>query len=231
MSTDAAFFCFASSIALHSECHVAGSHRRLCIAAGYRQYRPVSRLEARCGDASVLFWNSKKTVEQSHVEETRAASPPSILSRCDYQSRVVAWSSRFTLFPTASSAKQLKRIVVPACSRCLWRWFVHWFHPAMKRTGKHAPVEKIKQARAAIERASDAELRSAYWNSESLEEVIAIGSIAAARVLGQQMFDVQLRGAWALATGKIAEMQTGEGKTLAAVPAVLWYARSGRACM
>jgi hypothetical protein len=68
----------------------------LLLAAG--SITPISRFEARCGDASVIVWNSKKTVEQSHVEETRAASPPSILSRGDYQSRVVAWSSRFTLF-------------------------------------------------------------------------------------------------------------------------------------
>jgi preprotein translocase subunit SecA len=39
------------------------------------------------------------------------------------------------------------------------------------------------------------------------------------------MFDVQLQGALALASGKIAEMQTGEGKTLAAVPAIAWYAK------
>jgi hypothetical protein len=59
---------------------------------------PVSRLEASCGDASVI-WNSKKTVEQSRIDESRRpTSPPSILSRCDYQSHVVAWSSRFTLF-------------------------------------------------------------------------------------------------------------------------------------
>jgi hypothetical protein len=69
----------------------------LLLAAG--SFVPVSRLEARYGDATVIIWNSKKTVEQSHVDETRrAASPPSIFSCCDYQSRVVAWSSRFTLF-------------------------------------------------------------------------------------------------------------------------------------
>ena len=51
--------------------------------------------------------------------------------------------------------------------------------------------------------------------------------MVAARVLGLHMFDVQLQGALALAGGRIAEMQTGEGKTLAAVPAVVWYARSG----
>src|SRR5215471_1993313 len=39
------------------------------------------------------------------------------------------------------------------------------------------------------------------------------------------MFDVQLRGVLALTRGSIAEMQTGEGKTLTAVPAVAWYAK------
>src|SRR5262245_13812641 len=41
------------------------------------------------------------------------------------------------------------------------------------------------------------------------------------------MFDVQLQGAVVMANGKIAEMQTGEGKTVAAVPAVTWHAKQG----
>jgi preprotein translocase subunit SecA len=102
---------------------------------------------------------------------------------------------------------------------------VDWFDAVSKRSEKAAPLEKVKQAREALERASDSELRLAYQNAESAEEVVAIGAVAAARILGQQMFDVQLRGALVLASGKIAEMQTGEGKTLAAAPAVLWYAR------
>src|SRR5262249_47503313 len=47
-------------------------------------------------------------------------------------------------------------------------------------------------------------------------------------VLGVDMFDVQISGALSLAQGRIAEMQTGEGKTLAAVPAAVWYARNHR---
>jgi preprotein translocase subunit SecA len=39
---------------------------------------------------------------------------------------------------------------------------------------------------------------------------------------------VQLEGSLALASGRIVEMQTGEGKTLAAVPAIAWHARTGR---
>src|SRR5439155_6897511 len=55
----------------------------------------------------------------------------------------------------------------------------------------------------------------------------ALTATVAARVLGQEMYDVQLRGALTLARGSIAEMQTGEGKTLAAVPAISWFAREG----
>jgi preprotein translocase subunit SecA len=59
-------------------------------------------------------------------------------------------------------------------------------------------------------------------------ETFALAAVIAARVLGLQMFDVQILGALAMHRGQIAEMQTGEGKTLAAVPAAIWYARQGR---
>lgn len=72
--------------------------------------------------------------------------------------------------------------------------------------------------------AGDESLREAGKRPNDMVETIAVTAIIAARVLGLVMFDVQLQGAIALADGKIAEMQTGEGKTLAAVPAVVWYA-------
>ena len=49
---------------------------------------------------------------------------------------------------------------------------------------------------------------------------MALAAEMAERVLGMRLFDVQILGALVMADGKIAEMQTGEGKTLAAVPAV-----------
>jgi preprotein translocase subunit SecA len=52
--------------------------------------------------------------------------------------------------------------------------------------------------------------------------------VAAERLLGLELFDVQLQGALALADGRIAEMQTGEGKTLAAAPAIAWLAKAGK---
>src|SRR5215510_12793805 len=45
-------------------------------------------------------------------------------------------------------------------------------------------------------------------------------------MLGLHMHDEQLQASLALADGHIVEMQTGEGKTLAAVPAVVWQART-----
>ncbi|HEY3743420.1 MAG TPA: hypothetical protein VGL53_26420 [Bryobacteraceae bacterium] len=60
-----------------------------------------------------------------------------------------------------------------------------------------------------------------------LIHTIAASAAAAERILGLTMHDVQLVGALALTDGKIVEMQTGEGKTLAAVPAAAWFARQG----
>lgn len=48
------------------------------------------------------------------------------------------------------------------------------------------------------------------------------------RNLGLRHYPVQLQGAWALLDGKFAEMQTGEGKTLTALPAAVTAALSGR---
>jgi preprotein translocase subunit SecA len=59
---------------------------------------------------------------------------------------------------------------------------------------------------------------------DGVVEIFAVAAVIAERVLGLHMFDAQILGALALQRGQIAEMQTGEGKTLAAVPAVIWYA-------
>jgi preprotein translocase subunit SecA len=74
-------------------------------------------------------------------------------------------------------------------------------------------------------RLDDAALKTAARAADTAEKAIAATAVIAARVLGLQMFDEQLAGALALTEGAIVEMQTGEGKTLAAVPAVAWLAR------
>lgn len=52
---------------------------------------------------------------------------------------------------------------------------------------------------------------------------------AAQRTLGQRHFDVQLVGGWAMLNGRVAEMQTGEGKTLTATLTAAAAALAGRA--
>src|SRR5215472_16701908 len=75
-------------------------------------------------------------------------------------------------------------------------------------------------------RAMTDEFRQRYADGESLDELLpeAFAAVreAAKRTLGQRAFDVQLMGAAALHKGNIAEMRTGEGKTLTGVfPAYL----------
>jgi preprotein translocase subunit SecA len=89
-------------------------------------------------------------------------------------------------------------------------------------------VPSINNRRAQLRALSDAELKAVDWRAMILPDVFALCALVAERVIGLKMFDVQFEGALALARGKIAEMQTGEGKTLAAVPAVVWYAKEGQ---
>ena len=104
----------------------------------------------------------------------------------------------------------------------LWR---RWFHgPA----AVESQIPLINRRRAELARLNDHELRLAFRSASGVSEVIAVTAVVAARVLHLDMFDVQIQGALALASGKIAEMQTGEGKTLAAVPAIVWYAKAGQ---
>ena len=75
-------------------------------------------------------------------------------------------------------------------------------------------------------RAMTDEFRQRYADGESLDELLpeAFATVreAARRTLGQRHFDVQLMGGAALHLGNIAEMRTGEGKTLTSVlPAYL----------
>ncbi len=67
------------------------------------------------------------------------------------------------------------------------------------------------------------ELRERYSNGESLDDLLpeAFAAVreAAKRTLGMRHFDVQIMGGAALHLGNIAEMKTGEGKTLVATTA------------
>ena len=81
-------------------------------------------------------------------------------------------------------------------------------------------------------KAKTEEFKSRYEAGESLDDLLpeafAVCREASWRVLGMRHFDVQLIGGKVLHDGKIAEMKTGEGKTLTATLAVYLNAISGR---
>ncbi|MGH9663298.1 MAG: DEAD/DEAH box helicase, partial [Bryobacteraceae bacterium] len=107
-------------------------------------------------------------------------------------------------------------------------WIHRFLHTLFRRPdAAAAQLTKINRRRAEAAKLDDKDLRSAAEQADELHEIIAVAAAVAARVLGLEMFDVQLRGSLGLAEGKIVEMQTGEGKTLAAVPAVVRYAKTG----
>ncbi|WP_406080526.1 accessory Sec system translocase SecA2 [Micromonospora sp. NBC_00858] len=94
-----------------------------------------------------------------------------------------------------------------------------------------APLEKLLPAIEAREddlaALDDAALTEAAGNTVGYEEICAVGREAARRGLDQRPYDVQLLGAMALLSGKVAEMATGEGKTLTAAIAAYGHVRLG----
>src|SRR6266700_3344061 len=107
---------------------------------------------------------------------------------------------------------------------------MHWLLRLLfaRKDPTQSKIQRINTLRADLAHRTDNELRSFAQSATDCLDVIAVAAAVAARVLGLEMFDVQLRGALAHTEGRIAEMQTGEGKTLAAVPAVVWYAKAGK---
>ncbi|MBR2125043.1 MAG: preprotein translocase subunit SecA [Acetobacter sp.] len=71
-------------------------------------------------------------------------------------------------------------------------------------------------------------LANGATSDDILPEAFAVTREASRRILGMRHFDVQLIGGMALHAGHIAEMRTGEGKTLVATLAVYLSALSGK---
>ncbi len=100
-------------------------------------------------------------------------------------------------------------------------------------------VAKINALEPEMEQLSDAqlqaktpELRGRIASGETLDKVLpeafAVCREASGRVLGMRHYDVQLIGGMVLHLGKIAEMRTGEGKTLVATLPVYLNALEGK---
>ena len=100
-------------------------------------------------------------------------------------------------------------------------------------------VAQINSLEEEISKLSDSELRAKtdefkkrIADGESLDDLLpeafAVVREASKRVLGMRHFDVQLIGGIILHQGRIAEMKTGEGKTLVATLPVYLNALSGK---
>lgn len=100
-------------------------------------------------------------------------------------------------------------------------------------------VEKINSLEPEVQKLSDDELRNKtiefkdrLAKGETLDDILpeafAVVREASKRVLGMRHFDVQLIGGIILHQGRIAEMKTGEGKTLVATLPVYLNALTGK---
>ena len=107
----------------------------------------------------------------------------------------------------------------------------------LRELGKVADAVNAQEAR--VSALSDSQLReqtslfqTRYANGESLDSIMpeayAVVREAAKRTLGQRHYDVQIMGGAALHRGNIAEMRTGEGKTLVATLPSYLNALAGR---
>jgi preprotein translocase subunit SecA len=85
----------------------------------------------------------------------------------------------------------------------------------------------IEAREEALQELDDAALTEAAGEAKDYTEICAIGREAARRALEERPFDVQLLGVMALLAGKVAEMATGEGKTLTAAIAAYGHVRLG----
>ncbi|GAA0428555.1 MAG: preprotein translocase subunit SecA [Bacillota bacterium] len=100
-------------------------------------------------------------------------------------------------------------------------------------------VDKIEALEPEMEKLTDQELqekteafKERYQNGETLDDMLveayAVVREGSKRVLGMRPFQTQLMGAIALHEGNIAEMKTGEGKTLASTMPAYLNALSGK---
>ncbi|HEX7542493.1 MAG TPA: preprotein translocase subunit SecA, partial [Patescibacteria group bacterium] len=118
--------------------------------------------------------------------------------------------------------------------------FTKFFDSNEKEINKLKPLvleinsleEKMKKLKDSDFPKKTKEFKERVGDGEPLElilpEAFALVRESAKRTIGQRHFDVQLMAAIVLASGKIAEQKTGEGKTLSAVPALYLHALTGK---
>src|SRR5689334_1128140 len=109
------------------------------------------------------------------------------------------------------------------------------FRKFLQRPGTTVDLGPLRKRLPAIEAHAEAlgelddeALTAAALEAKDYAEICSVGREAAWRALEQRPYDVQLLGAMALLDGRVAEMATGEGKTLTATIAAFGHVRLGR---
>src|SRR5690606_30888864 len=97
---------------------------------------------------------------------------------------------------------------------------INAFEPEIERLSDDALRHKTVEFREQLDRGAELD--------DLLIESFAVVRGAARRTIGQRHFDVQLMGGAALHFGWVAEMKTGEGKTLVSTLPVYLNALTGR---
>src|SRR2546423_4771331 len=119
--------------------------------------------------------------------------------------------NRFLRLGEGRKIKNLEGVVKP----------INDLEPELEKLSDDELAHRTVEFRERVERGEDID--------ELLVDAFATVREAAKRVLGQRHFDVQLMGGTALHLGWIAEMKTGEGKTLVStLPAYLNGLAGGR---
>ncbi len=115
----------------------------------------------------------------------------------------------------AGTDRQLRRLRVTAAE-------INALEPDMEALSAAAMRDKTDEFRD--------RLAAGETLDDLLVEAFAVVREAGKRTLGQRMYDVQLMAGMVLHSGKIAEMRTGEGKTLVATLPLYLNALTGRGC-
>ncbi|MEN3007874.1 preprotein translocase subunit SecA [Pseudothermotoga sp.] len=96
-------------------------------------------------------------------------------------------------------------------------------------------TEKVKQKEKPLHKATNRELyelaiqmKKSSYDESYIYDAFALARVISKRVLGLYPFDEQIVGAFVLHAGKVAEMKTGEGKTLVATMPLYFNALSGK---
>ena len=106
--------------------------------------------------------------------------------------------------------------------------YIHKKQNNIYKAKLRAEVKKIKQLVKEYTKYTDQELKITFAKTDDKLTIYALGYVAIERLLGLSLHDVQLIGALCLTDNKIAEMKTGEGKTVTSCLPALYMSKFGQ---